>query len=268
MKHWFRRIKHAFSFRRNKNSKPIDFQEATEDDYAPWWGSFSVAEEQSRYAKIGNVVLCIDHFNEQWNIASYRDEKKQQSKTIAAHIMQGEIVLKPALPNRALLFKLERPLFLPAKSNMNLYTSTPVFIRVEIGTPPIPLEEIPSEILCETWFGDTTLDGEICFAASTFASPRLEELARDVTHVITPIAVVNHSNENVLLKQVQIPCPTLSVFNDSQNRLWTEQLNLNFEHDGEEDTLIINGPPNGSKDFSKLSFPRIYIRSGFKRFFR
>lgn len=262
---WFVKIKNSFPFfKKNILAKPIDFLDLSEDEHTAWWGTFSVEEDQSRYAKIGNVVLCIDHYNQEWHIAHYREGKDQtRSKTIAAHIIQGDIILKPLLPDRPVLFFLENTLFLPAKSNIPLYVNTSVFIRILIGSSPAVLEEVSSEVLADTWYGKNTLSGELCYAIKHPVIHRLEELSKDNTHAITSINLVNQSQENILITELKIPSPYLSLFCDQQNHLWTEQLTITFVDSEVSSTTIVKGAPKGLKEINPLSAARYTVKNGF-----
>lgn len=268
MKKWLDNLRNKLPFFTPKTpQKPIDFLDIAADEHTAWWGNFSVEKQQSRYAKIGNIVLCIDHYNQEWRIASLREgQDKTQTKTMVANIIQEEIALKPVLPDRPVLFSLESPIFLPAKSTLSLYASTPVFIRIDM-TPPTILDEIPCEVLSDTWFGKSTCYGELCYAAVNVASTRLDALLLDNIHAITPISVTNHTHDNILLKEAKVPSPHMALFCDLQNHLWTEQLNILFEDVESYNTVIIKGAPKGLPSLQPLSPSRIHAKNGFKILF-
>lgn len=246
----------------------IDFIDLPDDTRTAWWGTFSVAPEQSRYVKIGSVILCIDHYNDEWRITrSQEGEDRSHSQSIAAHIMQGELILNPVLPDRPLIFSLEQSLFLPANNKITLYLSTPVFIRLAVGNPPIDLEDVPTQVLSDTWSGKNTRSGELCYAVPNFASQQLESLQRDNTHAITPVVVQNNSQGNVILKEAKIPSPMLSIFCDTQNHLWTEQVSISIADHGTIDSMILKGPPNGLKNLKQLSSPRFSMKTGLTSLF-
>lgn len=268
MKRLFNKIRHFFTFRNNAKTPTFDLLELPSEEQSSWWGRFSVEEDQSRFTKIGNIVLCIDHYNSEWHIASYNEsEKKMLSKNLGVQILKGDLSLMPILPDRAILFSLERSFFLPVQSSMTLYLSTPAFIRIEVGNPPIYLDEIPTEILSDTWAGKNTLAGELCYYGNSFATLRLEDVPRDNIHVTTPITLMNQSTENILIKELKMPAPFLSIFSDSQNHLWSEQITIAFEQDRSTDTNIIKGPPKGLNHSKQLAEARSLVKSGLKGLF-
>lgn len=266
MKAWLQKIKNLLPTRTKKTaSKIADIADDLSDEQVVWWGTFIVEEEQSRFFKIGNMVLCLDRFNHEWHITTYR-EGEQPLKTFAAQA-SNEILLKPTLPNRALLSRLDRPFYVPTGETLLLYISTPVWIRIEAGSPPIVLDEVTTETLPDTWFGKNTLEGELCYANNTLCSARLEDLPRDITHVITPISIENRSKETLLLQELKIPLLYLSVYSDLQNHLWTEPLNLYQEDFNHVEISVIKGPPQSLKVPQLVSPARISLKSGFKDLF-
>lgn len=268
MKHWFKKIKNIFTFRKKTEDSSIDFLDLPQDAHSSWWGKFSIDGDQSRYVKIGNIVICIDHYNHEWYITSYNEGEKQPfSKNMGLHAVKGDLHLKPVLPDRSVLFSLEDALFLPANSSMTTYLSTPTWIRIEIGEPPFYLDEIPTQILSDTWYGKNSITGELCYYGNSFASISPENLPRDNTHVLTPVTLTNYSDEHILIKDLRIPAPLLTIFADVNNQLWSEKLITTFESDREFETEIIKGPPQGLNNPKQIVEPRFAIKTGLKSFF-
>lgn len=266
MKSLLNKIKSIFSFNQKKAEKALIEapQDPVESDN-PWWGTFLMDEEQSRFFKIGNIVVCLDRYNQEWQVTTHREGEKP-FKSFAAQA-SNEIILKPALPDRALLAQLDRPIYVPSGESLLLFISSPLWIRMEAGKPPILLDTIPTETLADTWFGHNTLEGELCYAGETICSPRLDDLHRDNTHVTTPILFENRSKETVMLEKLKIPLPYLSVFSDTQNFLWTEQLSVHQENDFYAEINILKGFPKNLKEAKFLSPARHQAKSGFKDLF-
>lgn len=265
---WFKKIKKQLLPRRKTKLPSIDFAEFKDDDNMAWWGSFFIDHEQSRYLKIGNVVICIDRLHQEWLMACYREgEDKKVAKKLGVHLTKGELVLKPVLPDRPILYAVNTVLFLPPKTDITLYVSVPVYLRVEIGNSNLVLYEMPTRLLSDTWSGRNTRTGELCFASSSDASAHLEEVPHDNTQAITVISLSNQSQNNLFIKEIKVPAPFLSVFSDTQNHLWTEPLSICFESDGSTDTTILKTPPKGLKDLTKLCKARFVVPSGLRGLF-
>jgi hypothetical protein len=267
---WLTKINNSLPFPR-KRIKPalIDLSEISTEENTPWWGHFLVAAEQSRYSKIGPIVLCIDHYNQEWKLAIRQNNQATENpnKILGSFLSQDEIKLKPILADRNMVVKLNCPLYIPTGGLLNLYVSTPAWIRIEIGTPPLLLDEVPTEILADTWSGENTLDGDLCYAGTSSAAPRLEDILQDTTHITTIIALQNFSRDRVYVHELIIPLPFLSVYSDSQNLLWTEQVQLSFENDALPRTVVTQGYPKFLENPSLLSQARVPIKARFKSLF-
>lgn len=277
---WFKKVSKQLSLpfvHKKAPTLPLDLMEISRDDTVPWWGHFLVADQQSRYTKIGPIILCIDYYNQEWKFAIRQDSIYQEKnalgqpmKIIGSYLPQNEIRLKPILADRNLLVRLSYPLCIPPAGNLNIYVSSPAWIRIEIGHPPLLLEDIPTLILADTWSGDNTLAGELCYAGNGPISinPKSdEEISQDFTQVISPLLLQNFSKERVYVKELKIPLPFLSIYSDIQNHLWTEQILLSFENDQLPRTMITQGYPKNLENPSLLSSARIPVKARFKSFF-
>lgn len=245
--------------------KPFYSEPVAMEDQVAWWGTFLVDEEQSRFFKVGHIVICLDRYNHQWHITTYR-EGEQPFKNFSAQ-SSNHIGLKPTTPDRSLLSQLERPFYISPGESALLYISSPLWIRIEAGDPPILLDETPTETLMDTWFGKNTLEGELCYANQTYCSSHLDELPRDITRIITPITLENRSRETLLLKELKIPLPYLSIYKDKQNYLWTEQLTVQQEDLNNIDTLVLKGSPTMVEGGELLNPARLQLKPGLKNLF-
>jgi hypothetical protein len=255
-----------FGGKKNKEN-PIDLAKDPSVDPISWWGVFLLGEEQSRFFKIGDIVLCVDRFNHEWRITIHKEGQKKPFNSFAAQ-GSNQISLKPILPDRSIIFELDLPFYVPPSETLSLYVSSPAWIRIEAGNPLILLNDIPTENLADTWSGKTTQEGELCYASKTHCSSNLDEFLQDLTRVITPVSIINRSKETLLIETLKVPLPFLSIYSDLQNSLWTEH--LNFYHEYFHDPLAVaavKGPPKPIKDLKLLNEPRHLAKPGLKNLF-
>lgn len=270
---WLEKVKKILHLDRKKTAESLELEFSSDEEHPRWWGTFAIAEEQSRYFKISNIVICLDRYNQEWHITSYLDhthteiepknKAKYPFKSFAAQT-SNEIALKPILPDRPLLVQLDRSFYIPPAESLLLYFSSPIWVQVETLHPSMLLEEIPTEILSDTWFGINTLEGELCYANRVTCSSNIEEIPKDTTRVITPISIVNRSKETLLLKELKLPMPYLSIYVNAENRLFTETLVVNKESDYLT-ISITKGPPKieNVNPLHFLSPARHTLKSGF-----
>ncbi len=268
MKTWFlKKLQNLLPFMQKKVKRNIT---PTADEILPaeqecWWGSFLIEEEQSRFFKIGELVTCVDRFDQKWHITTYH-EGQQPFKTFAAQT-SNEITFKPTLPDRALLCALDRPCYIPAGETLLIYTCAPLWIQISAGTPPITLEEFATETLTDTWFGKNTQAGELCYDNPIPSSSRLEELPQDATHAIIPVSIKNRSKETLFLEQLKVPLASLAIYSDKQNRLWTEQLNLYQENSNNIETWVTQKSLLPFSDIQLVNTARVPVKAGLKALF-
>lgn len=243
--------------------------QTTEEESLPkqecWWGSFLIEEEQSHFFKIGDLVTCVDRFNQKWHITTYH-EGQQPLKTFAAQT-SNEITLKPILPDRALLSLLDRPCYIPLGDTLLVYISVPLWIQISAGKPATVLDEFATEVLADTWFGKSTRTGELCYNNPIHGSPRLEDLTQDSTHAIIPVSIENRTKSTNLLHELKIPLEHLSLYSDKKNRLWTEHLHLYQDDLDNLQTLLVKHLPLPLSDLQLVSPARVPVKSGLKALF-
>ncbi len=254
-------LKRFLGFESQAASIPLDFSQNPDMESDAWWGTFLVAEEQSRFFKIGSIVLCMDRYHQEWRITTRLEDSKNPLKSFAAKT-SNQISLKPVLPDRPLLSTLDQPFYIAADDSFIFYLHVPVWISIEVGQPSILLDEMVTENLADTWSGRNTLEGELCYAARTQAFVQVDaQLAQEEagkTHAVVPISIVNRSKRTLLLDALKIPLPLLSVYSDATQSLWTDQLCFyQDEVDRPLGSALIQGPPKTLKEPRILSTPRL-----------
>jgi hypothetical protein len=293
MAEWFKQFKALFKPRNFSIDEDGDELQSFSDigiTSRRWWGTYQVEDGQSRFWRIGNVVICVDRVTNEWHIASCpvgkitdlpdtdsgSDEannfkipfERLNFKTFTFHT-QAEIELKPVLANRPLASKLERPLYIPGGEDILLYVSSPVWVRVQTGKSKIILDEVATFVLSDTWFGPNTREGELCYAGHTHCSPHLKDVPSGPDRIISPMLIKNHAKKPLKLENISVPLPFLSVYSDAENFLWTEQLYVYREEDSGPEVEVAKGPPKALDELKLLTRARKDIRSSssIKRFF-
>ncbi|MDB6096592.1 MAG: hypothetical protein JWM09_870 [Francisellaceae bacterium] len=293
MKSWFRRIPLLFKSSAPKvaplllKPKPSNIEQA-------WWGSYEVLPQQLVYWHIGNRIIGIQNDIHQWKIGAWYprhfkiepDELVNDAenslnlhheifkeaihhKTFVFNNLSQQIALKPVLADRPLVSRLQHPIYIPAEMETTLYASFPVSIRVLNLLPPIILDEISTTHLSDSWFGVNTLEGELCYGGNINCFANFKELPTHFDQVITRMHIKNHSHSTLVLDQITLPLPYLSVFTDKNHCLWTEQLIFKREGDNNLEVKIVKGPGRDLEEPLLLSAPRLDFSTsaGLKNFF-
>lgn len=256
---------------------------------AVWWGTFQFEEDEAACWRVGPSTLWIHRSARSWRIihSSTNDaldesafvdpptpvhrtvlkpEDPPSDATVLRYSFQKtadrQIVLTPVLADRSVVIRPDAPLYVLAGEEITIYASTPVWIRIEAGSPARLLTEIPSHRPSDTWFGPNTLEGELCYAMRTAGRLRLTSLPFRLHRAITPIHVHNHASDALYLDRVQVPVQYLSLYRGENNFLWTPSVDLDRESAGDLAAVrLAHKPPSEAGASTLLSNARHEVRS-------
>ncbi|CAN5898752.1 hypothetical protein BH24DEI2_BH24DEI2_23860 [soil metagenome] len=220
------------------------------------WGDFELAEGVTGHWRVGPLHLWVSNLEHEWRVAYLQEDDPLESAlnvAIPAQALPPEeatslrfgfgktgtgLTLEPVLADRSVVVKPEVPLYVPSGEEATLYVSTPVWVRVSLkktGT----LLELPSYRPSDTWFGSSTVAGEFCYASRTAGRLSLDELEFRPHRAVTPVCVRNRADNPLLWERVKLPVQYLAVYRAESRFLWTQQVTLEREEDGDLAGLVI-----------------------------
>jgi len=257
-----------------RKARPLPVESRPEPElpsFTPWWRTELVDDNESRFWKIGEQIICLDRYRNEWHSAHWNwttvngpalPTDKLNFKTVVIRNQNNEVSLKPILANRSVISELHRAIDIPGGEKIQLYVSSPLWCQVTVGKTHVLVDDIPSQLLSDTWFGTNTLEGELCYADHTHCSQHLDELAYSPERIISPLLIKNKSQVTLTLKHIVVPLPYLSVYMDTHNRLWTEQLVIHRNGDDTPEVHVSKGAPKAiAGNITLLSRPRIRTRA-------
>lgn len=227
--------------------EPTEFAPTAPPALASWWQPRDLSANQCWHLAIGPLSMYLErtagewlfshqHQTEQDEVHSFVQEPLDswpESLTPNRYVFQqspSRCQLLPCLMDRPVVVKTRQPVFIPPGESINFYLSTPVCVRLMLGSDVILLE-LPVLRLSDTWFGPSTQIGELCYAAKTHARHNLAELPLRPHRAVTPLKVTNRSNEMLNIGKISLPVPMLSVFAREDHTLWTEAVTLEHHTD-------------------------------------
>jgi hypothetical protein len=176
----------------------------------------------------------------------------------------AEIRLTPGLAERPVVTTPEEPFLLAPKEETTLYVSTPVWIGVEVGEPPVKLLDEASRRPSDTWFGESTRTGELCYATRTRATLERANLPARVHRALSVVHIRNRVGSLLGVEKLKLPAPNMSLFLDSDGHLWTEELTLDRIEEGRVAAVVLaSGPPASAGDVDRVAGPRKKLEKGF-----
>jgi hypothetical protein len=244
---------------------------------AKWWGAFNLEENQSRFWEIGPLQLGVQRQKHEWRIASNSLADADKTRLSIAteecpafkkvefrrYIFQrttNQITLRPILADRSQVSHAETPFYLSPDQHVTIYVSSPLWVRIETGATNAILDDIPSLRQSDTWHGPNTREGELCYASQTFCRTDIDDLPLRPNRILTPVKIINHDKHSLLIEQLSIPLPYLSVFVDATGAFWTEEIVLRNEAHHGHVIKQGKGAPRIAEDATLISAPRMTLK--------
>ncbi|MCC5789031.1 MAG: DUF432 domain-containing protein, partial [Opitutales bacterium] len=138
---------------------------------------------------------------------------------------EDRVSLVPAFPERPLVVRPRTPLQLPPKNKVTFYVSIPLWVRLQFGEKfPVTVENIPTVILSNTWFGLPT-EGELCYALRTSAVRELSLTQKGEHRAVCSLTVKNESEEVFPITKLSLPTKYLGLYQGA-TRLWTNPMEI------------------------------------------
>jgi hypothetical protein len=245
-----------------------------------WWGTFSCEENKALFWEIGPLLLGIERQKHEWRIASTSSNDPEKSdiqigveespsfakknlefRRFVASRTQPEVTLTPVLADRSQVSRAEIPFYISPDERTTIYVSSPVWVKIEVGANKTALDSIPTLRLSDTWHGPNTREGELCYASRTFCRTNLDEIQTRTNRALTPVIIYNHDKYPLLIEQLSIPLPFLSVFVDPiSGALWTEEIVIKNEPHHKHVVKQGKGAPHIAPSCALISTPRLPLK--------
>ena len=246
----------------------------------PWWGDHPLDSEGRARFRIGSLSLWVRKHAKEWWLARVLDplapqESEDDSTEPATDLEAAQLEtppdtariervavasdgravrLRPQLADRSVVSRPETPLTLPPLASVDLYLSTPVWVQIETLDPTTGLLDIPTRQLSQTWFGPSTMFGEVGYAVRTRARLELHDRPIPPHRVLSKVTVHNDADASLLIERINLPARSLSLFVDRRGRLWTSSIFVARKRDGRlAEVRLEENPPAEAEDPEKLS---------------
>ncbi len=245
----------------------------TRDQTSKWWGNFQLEIGQMGFWQIGPSSFSIHRLEQEWRIVysegtdlfgnelvvnvplpSDEDDTATSLRRYMFQKTYSNLTLTPVLVDRPVVVRPITPFSIREGQEVTLYVTTPLWIKVEVEGATLPLREIPTLRLSDTWFGNDTLSGELCYASQLAGRLSFREVHKLPYRVISPLRVRNRSSKPLLIERVKLPLKYLSIYDSKDHFLWTQTVVLTHEQDRTK--LNLNRTPLDAEIGEKVSGPR------------
>jgi len=226
-----------------------------------WWGNITFNINDIKVWNIGERKIAIQRFEKEWLIwnAETHTESAAQislkslktSNTLAdvpysRHLFkqtEETIIISPSLADRSIVARPASKLNIPSGEQIELYVSTPLWFTVKPKSKPIAIADIPFWRPSDSWFGPTTMEGELCYAKFTDAKISLAKLEVRYHRAVTPVLIKNEHNEMLTIERINLPAPFLTLYADKQQQFWSDKIEITHHNDTQKAGLRLRNKP-------------------------
>ena len=238
-----------------------------------WWGNFQLEIGQMGFWQIGSTSFFIHRLEQEWRIfydegndpfcnelivdVPLPSDESDRDASLRRYMFKkthSKLTLIPVLADRPVVVSPTTAFSIREGQEVTLYVTTPLWVRVETEEMSFPLHEIQTLKLSNTWFGNDTLSGELCYASKLTGRLSLKDVLRFPYSVISPLRVRNRSSKPLLIERVKLPLRYLSIYDSKDHLLWTQTMILTQEKDSTK--LSLDKVPVGVGIGEKVSDPR------------
>ncbi|MEM6456868.1 MAG: hypothetical protein AAF772_17385 [Acidobacteriota bacterium] len=173
------------------------------------------------------------------------------------------LALCPAGADRTVVGRPRQPFLLMPGASHSMFLSTALWVQLRLGVDGTLLHEIPTRRPSDTWFGPDTQRGQLAYASRTAARLDPANLPPLVERAITEVRLTNRADDAMMLERIHLPIPTLALFADADDFLWTSTL-IAIRHSDRTtvDVTFDDGPPSAARDPRRVAPARQEGESG------
>lgn len=248
-----------------------------------WWGDFEVPLGAARRWRVGPLTLRVARLAGEWRIEREMGDDPTAQEIEVGSLESQEDVHKPlkinerigfagqetkltlvaTLPDRSIVSRPESTFLLPGGERLTIYVGSPLWLQLKVGERL--LADIPTFRPSDTFFGRTTMEGELCYASRTYCRVRLEDTVRRPHRSLTAVEIHNLAKTPLPLDRVQLPVAHLALYRATDGRLWTQD--VTFERGELADSVkLAKGKPKHAAGAELLTPARLDDHNLLKRF--
>lgn len=252
-----------------------------------WWGEITIELNEAKSWRIGQRQIAVQRKETEWLI--WNDETKEESHDVLTlekidpndsllniipqrylvQKTQQSLTVAPALANRSVIVRPSSILNILPGEKIELFVSTPLWLNFATQEGKQLISDLPFWLPSDSWFGPSTMHGELCYAKYTDAKVALDNIEKRSHRAITTISIANEHDELLTIERISLPTPFLNLYVDPANQFWTDKICLTHHLDSDRPSFEIRNLLNKEKntDLTQVSGAReiasanIFMRS-------
>ena len=226
-----------------------------------WWGDTSLALDEIKVWSLGARKIAIQRLDREWvvwnkeldsestsqiNVTSLKTANTFSDVPYSRHLVMqttDTIHISPMLADRPIVARPATSLNILPGEQVELYISSPLWFLMTLNTNALPIVDIPFLRPSDSWFGPSTMEGELCYAKYTDARVNLAQIEKRGHRAITPVLIKNQHTETLVIERINLPAPFLSLYTDEQQDFWTQKVEITYHSDSDKAGLRLKSTP-------------------------
>lgn len=201
------------------------------DMFKPW-KTRPMPGDKPRLTGIGDL-MTRERFDghDFWLASGHRtDSNPEEEPTWMRWPLNAEyesVALTPLFPDRPVVVETETPICLTPGSETRIYARCPLWVRLDlIGKTQLAIEELPTVVLSNTWFGAFT-DGVLGYWVSSRTRTQIEPDPSRPWMAICPVHIRNRSDVELKIERICLRVDHLSLF-AKDGQLWADETQVAY----------------------------------------
>ncbi|MFT5128895.1 MAG: hypothetical protein ACI8W8_002514 [Rhodothermales bacterium] len=223
---------------------------------ATFWTNHTLRDGESARVYLGPLTAWIRHVKDEWQVATeYSDDRSRCEFTMNPELPAGlewqrwisgvtrRLRLVPVMPDRPVIVRPANRFAISPGASGVFYSRIPVWLRLLVGEKEIPLTEIPSVLLSNSWFG-APHDGDPCYSLRTTARREFDTCDLQPFRARCAVHVYNRSETDELnIENLCLRVRSLAVY-EVKDGLHTNDIRVDYQGENElPDVEHQNAPP-------------------------
>lgn len=209
-----------------------------------WWGMFDFALDDVKTWQLGERFISIKRSNHEWTIWDKttpveenepilltsnhpeHDLSKANCSRVLVTKTGDSLLVEASLADRPMIIRPSKPFVVLPQETVNIYVSTPVWFTVLLSDRDLPVIDIPFWRPSDTWFGPSTMHGDLCYAKYTDAKMEKAQLLKRSHRASTLVTIKNAHAERLVIERLSLPVPAFKLYVNDSGEFWTDQLSI------------------------------------------
>lgn len=209
-----------------------------------WWGEHWFSPLETKVWRIGARSIAIKRCAQEWTIWNNQESNETNlpivlneptaqdtfvDKNCSRYVLantQDSLIIEPSLADRAMIVKPGIALNIAPGESIVMYVSTPIWLTILIPGEEVPVADIALWRPSDSWFGPSTMHGDLCYSKYTTARLEIEALEYREHRAITKVHLKNEQDSSMKVERLNIPMPALNMYADPQGRFWTDDVSI------------------------------------------